>query len=156
MLDMVEKFFYITEETCGKTGICHGSNRNTNTERTFLCKQTNYGFIPESSMKFLSRQEELLLLSIWKLGEKAYGVTIRLHVSEVTRKYWSIGAIYDVLDRLQRKGFVTTVIGEPTKARGGKSKRFYRITKSGFEALEEVQDLQKKTWADLPEPAIEK
>lgn len=107
-------------------------------------------------MKFLSRQEELLLLSIWKLREKAYGVTIRQHVSEVTQKYWSIGAIYDVLDRLEKKGFVATVIGEPTKARGGKSKRFYRITKLGFEALEVVQDLQKKTWADLPEPAIEK
>ncbi len=107
-------------------------------------------------MKFLSRQEELLLLSIWKLREKAYGVTIRQHVSEVTQKYWSIGAIYDVLDRLEKKGFAATVIGEPTKARGGKSKRFYRITKHGFDALEVVQDLQKKTWADLPEPAIEK
>ena len=76
----------------------------------------------ESCMKFLSRQEELLLLSIWKLREKAYGVTIRQHVSEVTKKYWSIGAIYDVLDRLERKRLVATVIGEPTKARGGKSK----------------------------------
>lgn len=110
----------------------------------------------ESSMKFLSRQEELLLLSIWKLREKAYGVTIRMHISEVTQKYWSIGAIYDVLDRLERKGLVKTVVGEPTKSRGGKSKRFYHITKYGFEALEEVRNLQKKTWDDLPEPAIKK
>jgi len=107
-------------------------------------------------MKFLSRQEELLLLSIWKLREKAYGVTIRQHISEVTQKYWSIGAIYDVLDRLERKRLVKTVVGEPTKARGGKSKRFYHITKYGFDALEEVRSLQKKTWDDLPEPAIEK
>jgi PadR family transcriptional regulator PadR len=54
-------------------------------------------------MKFLSRQEELLLLSILKLGADAYGVTIRQHVTKVTGKYWSIGAVYDVLNRLTRK-----------------------------------------------------
>jgi PadR family transcriptional regulator PadR len=107
-------------------------------------------------MKFLSRQEELLLLSILKLGENAYGVPVRQHVSEVTDKYWSIGAIYDVLDRLTRKGLVSTMTGEPEKTRGGKSKRFYRITKQGIKALEEVRDLQQKAWIDLPVPALNK
>jgi PadR family transcriptional regulator PadR len=105
-------------------------------------------------MKFLSRQEELLLLSIVKLGENAYGVPVRQHVSEVTGKYWSIGAIYDVLDRLTRKGLVSTIVGEPEKTRGGKSKRFYRITKQGLKALEEVKDIQKKAWIDLPVSAL--
>jgi len=105
-------------------------------------------------MKFLSRQEELLLLSILKLGKNAYGVPIRQHVSDVTDKYWSIGAIYDVLDRLTRKGFVFTVTGEPEKKRGGKSKRFYRITKQGVRALEEVKELQQKTWIDISVPAL--
>lgn len=108
------------------------------------------------TMKFLSRQEELLLLSIWKLEDNAYGVTIRRHVTELTGKYWSIGAIYDVLDRLTKKGMVSTVIGDPVKARGGKSKRFYKITKSGFKELEEVRALQRKAWIDLPEYGYEK
>ena len=73
--------------------------------------------------KFLSRQEELMLLSIWKLDKNAYGVTIRTKVTDLTGKYWSIGAVYDVLDRLTRKGMVSTVAGDPIKARGGKSKR---------------------------------
>jgi len=107
-------------------------------------------------MKFLSRQEELMLLSIWKLGDNAYGVTIRQNVTDLTGKYWSIGAVYDVLDRLTRKGLVSTGVGDPVKARGGKSKRFYRITKSGFKALEEVRTLQRKAWVDLPEPAFKK
>lgn len=106
-------------------------------------------------MKWLSRKEELLLLSIWKLQDNAYGVTIREHVSKTTKKYWSIGAIYDVLDRLTRKGFVTTVISEPVAERGGKSKRFYKITKDGFEALEEVKEIQNTMWSDLPKPAFE-
>jgi len=107
-------------------------------------------------MKFLSRQEELILLSILKLDENAYGVPIRQHVSEVTDKYWSIGAIYDVLDRLTRKDLVFTIIGDPEKKRGGKSKRFYRITKQGIRALEEVRELQKKTWIDIPVPSLRK
>ena len=107
-------------------------------------------------MKFLSRQEELLLLSILKLGENAYGVPIRQHVSEVTGKYWSIGAIYDVLDRLNRKGLVSTITGEPEKMRGGKSKRYYKMKKQGLKALEEVRDLQRKAWIDLPVPALKK
>jgi PadR family transcriptional regulator PadR len=106
-------------------------------------------------MKWLSRKEELLLLSIWKLQDNAYGVTIREHVSKTTKKYWSIGAIYDVLDRLTRKKFVTTIISEPVAERGGKSKRFYKITKNGFEALEEVKKIQNTMWSDLPEPAFE-
>ena len=106
-------------------------------------------------MKFLSRQEELLLLSIWKLGGNAYGVTIREHVASTTKKYWSIGAVYDVLDRLTRKRLVATITGEPVKARGGKSKRYYRITAKGHESLDEIRTLQKKTWADLPRTALE-
>jgi PadR family transcriptional regulator PadR len=106
-------------------------------------------------MKYLSRQEELLLLSIWKLEDNAYGVTIREHVTEVTKKYWSIGAVYDVLDRLKHKRLVATVIGEPVKARGGKSKRYYRITPRGHESLEEIRTIQKKTWSDLPRIALE-
>jgi len=107
-------------------------------------------------MKYLSRKEELLLLAIWKLQEKAYGVEIRRHVSELTGKYWSIGAIYDVLDRLTRKKLVSTLISDPIKARGGKSRRYYQITKQGFKALEEVKSLQEKTWADLPKMVTEK
>jgi PadR family transcriptional regulator PadR len=107
-------------------------------------------------MKFLSRQEELMLLSIWKLDDNAYGVTIRQNVTDLTGKYWSIGAVYDVLDRLTKKGLVSTVAGDPVKTRGGKSKRFYRITKSGFKALEEVRSLQRKAWIDLPEYGYEK
>ena len=75
-------------------------------------------------MRLLSRKEELLLLTIWKLQNNAYGVPIREHVSKSTKKYWSIGAIYDVLDRLTRSGLVTTHISEPLPERGGKSKRF--------------------------------
>ena len=106
-------------------------------------------------MKFLSRQEELLLLAIMKLPDNAYGVTIRELVMESTKKYWSIGAIYDILDRLERKTLVATITGEPTTERGGKSKRFYSLTKEGLKALEEVREIQNTMWSDLPGPALD-
>jgi len=105
-------------------------------------------------MKFLSRQEELLLLAIWKLKDNAYGVTIRELISESTKKYWSIGAIYDILDRLERKRLVEPIIGEPTAERGGKSKRFYILTKEGHSALEEAKTIQNVMWSNLPDTAF--
>jgi len=106
-------------------------------------------------MKFLSRQEELMLLTILMLRSDAYGVPIREKISKLTEKYWSIGAVYDILDRLTRKGLVSVVLSEPVKARGGKSRRYYRITKSGYQALEEIRVLQDKSRAALREAKIE-
>ena len=101
-------------------------------------------------MKLLSRQEEIVLLSIWKLKDNAYGVTIREYISKITGKYWSIGAIYVPLDRLTEKGFVSPYQGEPTEKRGGKSKRFYKITDEGLQALAEIKHLQETLWDGFP------
>lgn len=102
-------------------------------------------------MKLISRQEEILLLTIWRLVENAYGVTIRENVSESTDKYWSIGAIYDILDRLERKGLVKTSTSAPISERGGKSRKYFTLSKKGHEALEQVRDIQNSLWANLPD-----
>ena len=60
----------------------------------------------EDNMKYLSRPEEIVLLAVLKLKGNAYGVSIRKLVQEITEKYWSIGAIYVPLERLEKKGFV--------------------------------------------------
>ncbi len=102
-------------------------------------------------MKLLSRVEEIMLLSILKLQDNAYGVTIRKLIFEVTRKRWSIGAIYVPLERLEHKGFVESYTGEPTEMRGGRSKRMYRITREGLRALEEIKELNKTLWESYSE-----
>ncbi len=106
-------------------------------------------------MKYLARTEELILLAIMKLKDNAYGVTIRELIIELTQKHWSIGAIYDILDQLERKRFVKPVIGNPTLERGGKRKRYYLITKEGFAALEEVREIQNIMWSDYTDPIFE-
>ena len=93
-------------------------------------------------MKLLSRQEEIVLLAIWKLKGNAYGVAIREYISEITEKYWSIGAIYVPLDRLVEKGLVMTHQGKPVERRGGRSKRYYEITPEGMKALAEIKQIQ--------------
>ena len=78
-------------------------------------------------MKYLSRPEELVLLTIRKMKDEPYGVNIRKYVSKMTGKYWSIGSIYVPLDRLEAKGYVESYLANPTPERGGKSKRYYKF-----------------------------
>jgi PadR family transcriptional regulator PadR len=103
-------------------------------------------------MKWLSRKEEFVLLAVLRLRDQAYGVPVRDFVSQATSKYWSIGAIYDVLDRLTRKKLVSVTTGPPLPERGGRARRFYRVTRKGFEALEEVRAIHADLWGNLPEP----
>lgn len=107
-------------------------------------------------MKILSKSEELLLLAICNLQEDAYGVEILKYVSEKTGQDWSIGSIYVPLDRLARMGCVVSYQGEPTSRRGGKSKRYFKITKEGITALKESKRIQEEMWENIPELAAEK
>jgi PadR family transcriptional regulator PadR len=102
-------------------------------------------------MKLLSRQEEMVLLSIWRLKENAYGVNIRKYISKITGKYWSIGAIYVPLDRLLDKGLILYYYKDTVNKKGGRRRRFYKISQAGMKALEEVLALQKTLWDGFPE-----
>lgn len=101
-------------------------------------------------MKLLSSHDEILLLAILSLGKNAYGVTIRQEVSKATGKDWSIGAIYDPLYRLEKKGYVRSFLTEPTTERGGRSKRVFWITASGREALDKHKAVRDSLWGQIP------
>jgi len=105
-------------------------------------------------MKILTKPEELLLLAICNLKEDAYGVEILKYVSEKTGNEWSIGSIYVPLDRLARLGYVETYLGEPTAKRGGKKKRYFKITKLGLETLRENKRIQDDLWSEMPDLAV--
>ena len=84
---------------------------------------------------YLGQFEEIVMLAVLRLGEQAYGVTIRKLIEESTERTTSIGAIYATLDRLERKGFVRSRQGEATRERGGRAKRYIRIEGAGVQAL---------------------
>jgi len=89
----------------------------------------------------LGPHEQLVLFAILHIGEDAYGMTIRREVEQRSGRKLSIGAVYTTLERLQRKGYVQSRLGEPGTARGGRAKRHYRITAKGSSALRESHDL---------------
>jgi PadR family transcriptional regulator, regulatory protein PadR len=107
-------------------------------------------------MRMISRIEEIFLLAIWRLGDNAYGITIRKEVQRVTAKKWALGAIYAPLDRLRKNQYVLTDIGPPTGARGGRHKILYRLTPSGQAALAEVHKIHERTWAGIAAVEFEK
>jgi DNA-binding PadR family transcriptional regulator len=88
--------------------------------------------------------EEIVLLSVLKLGADAYGVKIRQCVEEATERPTSVGAIYATLDRLERKGFVSSIKGEPTVKRGGRAKRYFKVNASGVQALNEAATIRNR------------
>lgn len=106
-------------------------------------------------MKLLTRQEEMLLLTIWRLQDNAYGVTIREQLKKITGKTWAFGALFVSLDRLSRKGYLTSYLSDPTPERGGRSKRMYQVTRDGLLALTEIRQIQEAMWQGLPEISLE-
>lgn len=101
-------------------------------------------------MSDLTRFEEHILLSVWKLRDEAYGITIYNHIRSITNKDLAIGGIYFPLERLVKKGFLEAYMGEPTPVRGGQSKRYYRLTQQGREELIKSKKTQEAFWKNLP------
>ncbi len=101
-------------------------------------------------MKLVSRIEEIILLSIWRLQENAYGITILEEVAKATGKTWLTGSIYASLSRLLKRGLVVSTEGEPTPERGGRRKIFYRLTPKGQRTLLEIERIHSLSWSDLP------
>lgn len=86
----------------------------------------------------LGQFEQVVLAAILALGEGAYAVTIHARVEELAApKKVKLGAIYATLDRLEDKGLIASWLSEPTKERGGRARRHYRLEKPGENALRE-------------------
>jgi PadR family transcriptional regulator, regulatory protein PadR len=98
----------------------------------------NYNAVVMDRNRLLGGFENLLLLAILRLADRAYGVSIRQELINCAEKDVAVGAIYTGLDRLEQKGFVKSWTGEPSPERGGRSKKFYRVTAKGKRALEET------------------
>jgi DNA-binding PadR family transcriptional regulator len=95
---------------------------------------------------YLGEFEHVVLLAVMRLGPDAYGVTIKQEIEERTGRKVSLGSIYPTVDRLQAKGFVTSRLGEPTAARGGRAKRHFKITPVGLRALRRSRRMLSALW----------
>jgi DNA-binding PadR family transcriptional regulator len=97
------------------------------------------------SQAVIGHFEQLVLTAILQLGDNAYGVTIRQTVGLLAApKNVSLGSIYATLDRLEDKRFILSWLSDPTPARGGRSKRHYRLQAAGERALRESVQTAKR------------
>ena len=83
--------------------------------------------------------QQLLLFALLRLGEPAYGVTLRREIEARTGRKVAAGAVYTTMERMERRGYVSSWLGEATSVRGGKRKRYYRLEPAGRAALYRAQ-----------------
>lgn len=103
---------------------------------------------------YLGELEELILLAIAVLYDKAYGVTIMDELDQRIGRKVSIGAVYTVLMRLEEKHFVRSREGDATKLRGGRRKKLYTLTVTGEQALRLAQETRQSFWRAIPQASF--
>jgi DNA-binding PadR family transcriptional regulator len=94
--------------------------------------------------------EQVVLLTVIRLGDGAYGVTIRAEIAKCTGRQIAPGALYTTLDRLEEKGWLNSRMGDPTPERGGRAKRYYTVTAAGVKCVTEAQRAFRNLLEGLP------
>jgi DNA-binding PadR family transcriptional regulator len=94
--------------------------------------------------------EFMVLLAVLRVGEEAYGVPIAREIEQTAGRKVIVAAVYASLVRLQEKGLVSSTIGEPTQERGGRAKRFFKVTAKGLRSIRETQRAFTALWTGVP------
>ena len=106
-------------------------------------------------MDIITRLEETILIAIWRLEDKAYGVTINKEVSLSSNKNYTLGALYYSLDQLLRKGYVNKLLKpDEESSSGGRTRTYYVLTAKGKRALQEARTYHTSLWEGIPEMAF--
>uniref|UniRef100_Q025M5 Transcriptional regulator, PadR family n=1 Tax=Solibacter usitatus (strain Ellin6076) TaxID=234267 RepID=Q025M5_SOLUE len=100
---------------------------------------------------YLAEFELLVMLAVIRLGEGAYGVPISREIEQQTGREVAFGTVYATLERLQEKGFVRSSLGDSTPERGGRAKRYFRVTPTGLRTVQETRQILIRLWRGLPE-----
>lgn len=93
--------------------------------------------------------EQMVLLAVLQTHEDAYGVTVHEELQQHTSRPVARGAVYMTLDRLEKKGLLTSTLSEPTAERGGRAKRCYRVTRTAVAALKASRRTLLSLWDGL-------
>ena len=120
--------------------------------RRFRLSEYDFFSIIEEMPKahYLGEFELLVMLAVIRLGEGAYGVPISREIERHTGRDVAYGTVYATLERLQEKGLVSSNLGEATPQRGGRAKRYFRVTTKGLRTVRETKQSLTGFWKDLP------
>ena len=103
------------------------------------------------SRQWLTDLELMLLLAILRIGDEAYGVPIAREVHETAGREIALAVVYATLDRLEARGLVSSSLGDPTPQRGGRAKRFFRLTAKGVRETRATCGALSALWRGVPE-----
>src|SRR5687768_6927263 len=95
--------------------------------------------------------ELMVMLALIRLGDEAYGVPISQEIEHQSGRGVAVGSVYNALERLEEKGLVKSRLGEATSERGGRAKRYFKVTGEGVQEVREMQQTLVKLWKGLPE-----
>ena len=94
--------------------------------------------------------EQLVLLAVLRLGDEAYGMTVRQEIERQTGDSASLGAVYATLERLEQKGLVRSRPSAGGAARGGRARRYFNVEAVGSEALRRTFDATDRMRLGVP------
>jgi PadR family transcriptional regulator PadR len=114
----------------------------------------NYAVEKMPGAPSLGEFEQIVLLAILRLGDRAYGVAIRDEILARTEREPAPGALYTTLDRLEDKGLITSRLGDPTPQRGGRAKRFFQVSAIGVDAVARAQRSYHRLLEGLKLPGV--
>jgi PadR family transcriptional regulator PadR len=101
--------------------------------------------------EYLGNLELMVMLALLRLGDDAYGVPISREIEERIHREVALGSIYATLERLEAKGLVSSKLGESTPERGGRAKRYFRVTLHGLREIRETQRVLRELSLGLPQ-----
>ena len=104
---------------------------------------------------YLGEFELMILLAVIHLGDEAYGVPISRELEAHRGRDVSVGSVYAALERLEAKGLVASTLGDPTPERGGKAKRYFRVTREGLRQVHDTRRVLIRLWQGLPDPKLD-
>jgi PadR family transcriptional regulator, regulatory protein PadR len=100
--------------------------------------------------EFVGQHELMVMLAVLRLGREAYGVPIAAEIASKTGREMLQGSVYATLERLEAKGLVASRLGEATAQRGGRAKRYFKLTAEGVRQVREAQRALEALWVPLP------
>ena len=103
------------------------------------------------SRETLGNFELMVLLAVLRVGEGAYGVPIARELEETSGRDVLLGSVYAALERLESKGLVASRLGESTPERGGRAKKYFKLTAKGLREVRDTRRALVKLWRGLPE-----
>jgi len=96
--------------------------------------------------ELLGAFEQAVLLTVWSLGEGAYGRAVLRGVQSALNRQIAAGAVYSTLDRLEQKSLIDSQVEGGTPMRAGRLRRYYRLTAAGIKAMNESKTTLEQMW----------